>query len=247
MNILGLINTLPNEKNLGDCFPGDVQGSYSERIAHIFTQEIFSKATHCIEIKTGALNADSLPQIYCDLDNEEAKKLAKRFAAPVISHVNNNANSFRKTAYDLNIPLLVYKAGEAMRFNEDAIKMGITGIENMLDSLDMITLDESLPDTFKPVFSLEQDWVRAHCSGILMTDVSLGQFVEKNQEIAQITDPFSADTVEPVRCPQDGIIVAINRNPLMSEGQNIIKMASFIDNNRAELTLEQWNKIQQED
>ena len=117
----------------------------------------------------------------------------------------------------------------------------------MLDSLDMITLDESLPDTFKPVFSLEQDWVRAHCSGILMTDVSLGQFVEKNQEIAQITDPFSADTVEPVRCPQDGIIVAINRNPLMSEGQNIIKMASFIDNNRAELTLEQWNKIQQED
>ncbi len=249
MNILGLISSvsLPYEKKLEHCFPGDEQGSYGERIAKIFTKEILSKVTHCIELKTGAINDDILPQIYCDLDNDEAKKLAKQFAAPVISHVNIKNNSLRETADDLNIPLLVYKAGEAMRFDESAIKIGVAGIQNMLTSLDMIAaVEDAQPNTFKSVFSLEQDWIRAHRSGILLTDVSLGQFVEKNQVIGRITDPFSADTVEPVKCYQDGIIVGINRNPLIFEGQNIFKLATFIDNNKAELSLEQWNQLQEE-
>lgn len=249
MNILGLIrtNSLPYERKLEQCFPGNETGSYGERIANIFTQEIFAKATYCIELNTGAVNDDILPQVYCDLDNIDAKKLAKQFAAPVISHVNTKNNSLRETASSLNIPLLVYKAGEAMRFDEAAIKIGITGIQNVLASLEMITPELEVQDKpFKPVFSLEQDWSRAHRSGILVTEVSLGQFVEKNQIIGRITDPFSADTVEPVKSSQDGIVVGINRNPLIFEGQNIFKMASFIDNNRAEVTLEQWNQMQQE-
>lgn len=248
MNILGLINpvSLPYEKNIEKCFPGDENGSYGQRIAHIFTQQILSKATHCIELKTGGLNDDILPQVYCELENLESKTLAKKFEAPVISHILQST-SLRDTANSLNIPLLVYKAGEAMRFDESAIKLGIKGIKNILKHLDMLEVSEDEQSSVKPVFSQEQDWLRAHRSGILITEVSLGQYIEKNDIIGRITDPFSANTVEPVKATQDGIVVGINRNPLIFEGQNIFKIASFIDNNRAELTLEQWNQIQQQE
>jgi len=246
INILGLINhqSLLYEKKLVECFPGDEFGSYGERIAQIFTKEIFAKASYCIELTTGAIYDDILPQVYCDLENEEAKKLAKQFAAPVVSHVITKNNSLRETANALNIPLLVYKAGEARRFDESAIKIGVSGIKNILNKLDMISDEEVIQEGFKSIFSLEQDWTRAHRSGILVTESTLGQFIEKNQVLGRIADPFSSDCAEPIKSSQDGILVGINRNPLVFEGQNIFKIASFIDNNRAEVSLEQWTQIQ---
>lgn len=247
LNVLGLVNypsTMPYERNLEQCFPGDKNGSYGERIAHIFTQEIFAKATHCLELKTGLLNHDILPQIYCDIDNTEGKNLAKKFEAPVISHVNTSNHSLRETADTLNIPFLMFKAGEAMRLDESAIKTGLVGVQKLMTHLNMID-DESTPDnpTFKSIVSQEQDWVRAHRSGIFVTEVVLGQLVKKNQLVGRITDPFSGEYFEPVKSSQDGIVVGINRNPLIYEGQNIFKLASFIDNNRAELSLEAWMEM----
>ncbi|MBA2656269.1 MAG: succinylglutamate desuccinylase/aspartoacylase family protein [Tatlockia sp.] len=248
VNVLGLIssNSMPHEKNIEDCFPGNEHGSYSERIAKIFTQEIFSKTSHCVELKTGGLNNDILPQIYCDMSNEETKSLAKKFATPVISNISEN-NSLRKTANDLNIPLLVYKAGEAMRFDESSIAMGMTGVQNILIALNMIEEVEIPAQMVKPVFTQEQDWARCSRSGILVSQVSLGQYVKKNEVIGTINDPFNANISEPIRAFRDGIIVGVNRNPLIFEGQNIFKIASFIDNNRAELTLEQWTNLQVSD
>ncbi|MBA4697616.1 MAG: succinylglutamate desuccinylase/aspartoacylase family protein [Legionella sp.] len=243
MNVLGLISkdNTPFDRKLEYCFPGDETGSYWQRVAHVFTQQIFNKATHCIELKTGALYDDILPQVHCSLDDADTKKLAKAFLAPVINHIAPKKNSLSGVASDLNIPFLIYKAGEAMRFEESSIKIGVQGIQNVLENLSMLPAS-SFQDGFKPVFSLEQDWLRAHCSGILKIEVALGQYVKKNQILGNIIDPFSADTVEPVHSTQDGILIGVNRNPLVFEGQNIVQLSSFIDNNRAELTLEQWSK-----
>ncbi|MGQ3888576.1 succinylglutamate desuccinylase/aspartoacylase family protein [Legionella sp. CNM-1927-20] len=248
LNVFGLINnssSLPYETNLEQCFPGDSEGSYGERIAEVFTREILTKASYCIEIITGQINHDLLPQIYCDLDQPESKKLARQFLAPVINHVKKD-HSLRKTADDLNISLLVYKAGEARRFDESAINLGIKGIKNIMESLNMIDAEE-LEDfnNLKPVFSQEQDWIRAHRSGVLVVEVELGQFIKKRQIIGRIIDPFCADTGESVKANQDGVIVGINRNPLIHEGQSIFKIAFFIDNNHAEMTLEAWAEQQE--
>ncbi|WP_131782862.1 succinylglutamate desuccinylase/aspartoacylase family protein [Legionella gresilensis] len=248
LNVFGLINNsnpFPYETNLEQCFPGDREGSYGERIAEVFTREILAKASYCLEIITGQINDDLLPQIYCDLDQPESKRLARQFLAPVINHVKKD-HSLRKTADDLNIPLLVYKAGEARRFDEAAINLGIKGILNMMKSLDMIDAEErSESNELKPVFSQEQDWIRAHRSGMVVVEVELGQFIKKRQTIGRIIDPFCADAAEPIKANQDGVIVGINRNPLIHEGQSIFKIASFIDNNQAEITLEAWSEQQE--
>ncbi|MFC3908185.1 succinylglutamate desuccinylase/aspartoacylase family protein [Legionella dresdenensis] len=244
LNILGLIGSsrAHNDVNLERCFPGVENGSYGERIAHIFTQEILSKCDFGIELQTGSINHEILPQIYCDLDNAESKRLALSFKAPVITNVSMQ-NNLRKTTEQLGIPLLVYQAGEAMRFDESGINLGLSGIFNVMEALNM--LEPTAPydnNIVRPVFSQDQDWIRAHRSGVLLSTVELGQKIQKGQRIGIISDPFSADTAEVVNAGYEGIVVGINHNPLIYEGQTIFKVATFIDNNRAEIALEAWSK-----
>ncbi|WP_058534507.1 succinylglutamate desuccinylase/aspartoacylase family protein [Legionella saoudiensis] len=242
INVPSLVNPTfhPFEKNFEDCFPGKADGSYGERIAEIFTKELLSKVNYLIELKTGRVNDDILPQIYADLSTFELKKLAKDFGAPVINHTKINT-SLHDTAYSMGIPFLIYKAGEACRFDEKAIEVGKYGIINLLNSLDMIKGTNEEFVKVEPIFSVEQEWVRAHYSGILINDLKLGHHVSKKDILGHIQDPFNAELSEVVSAPKDGIIVGINRNPLIFEGQNIYKIATFMDNIRAELFLEEWS------
>ncbi len=251
LNVFGLIapsRSMSLDMSLERCFPGIENGSYGERLAHIFTQEILSKVDYCLELQTGSLNHDILPQIYCNLDNQEGKRLAQCFGVPVITNVSTDNNSLRRTTEQLNIPLLVYQAGEAMRFDESAISLGLSGISKVLQALDMLERSEEEEDSsFRSIFSQDQDWIRAHRSGVLLSDIELGQMIKKGQKIARISDPFSADTAETVKAELDGVVVGINRHPLIHEGQTIFKVASFIDNDRAETALEAWGDSQVED
>jgi len=246
LNVVSLVNhlkTLSQEINLEGCFPGKEHGTYGERMAYVFTKEILSKADYCIELKSGSLNHDILPQVYCDLNDAKSKILAQHFAAPVITNALTKSSSLRKTTERLNIPLLIYQAGEAMRFNESAITLGLDGIYKVMHALNMLPNDtDDSSGGFKSIFSEDQDWVYSHLSGILKSDVELGQHIRKKQVLGMINDPFGAGKAEPIRAPSDSIVVGINRHPLIHEGQSIFKIASFLDNIRAETALEAWGE-----
>lgn len=248
LNIPSLVNHLKaqsNEVNLERCFPGKKHGTYGERIANVFTKEILCHADYCIELQSGSLNHDILPQIYCDLSDNKSKFLAQHFAAPVITNVLKKSNSLRQTTRKLGIPLLVYQAGEAMRFNESAISLGLDGVYNVMHTLDMLPdFTENISETFKPIYSADQGWIYSHVSGVLKSNVELGQHIHKKQIIGYVNDPFGASNPKPIKAPFDGIVVGINRHPLIHEGQSIFKIASFLDNYRAETALEAWGESQ---
>ena len=247
LNIYGLTHfpsQLPSGGNLSDCFPGTPDGSFGERIAYLFTQEILKKADYCIELQTGALNHNILPQVYCNFDNMRTKQLAKAFQSPVVTNVTLEGNQLRQTTEDLHIPLLVYQAGEAMRFDENAITLGVNGVLNVMRAIDI--LPKTPVEEVRPIFSQDEGWIVAHYAGILHTNVTLGQTIKKGETIGKITDPFGVDFSEKVKSPQDGIIVGINTTPLIHEGLPIFKIASFLDYEKAENIIEEWEKSQPE-
>jgi predicted deacylase len=245
MNVYGLTHYpagLPNGKKLEKCFPGNEQGSYGERIAYLITEEILKKADYCIELQTGDLNHNILPQVYCNFDNKEAKELAKIFSSPVITNVTLEGNHLRQTTEELHIPLLVYQAGEAMRFDENAITLGVNGVKNVMRYLNI--LEKRPIEDVKPIFSREEDWVIGHKGGILHSKVNLGQTIDINETLGTISDPFGADSVEPILSAHKGVVVGINTAPLVHEGLPIFKIASFLDDYRAETIIEEWDKKQ---
>jgi len=246
VNIYGftrLTRTLPSGMDIDRCFPGQEDGNYGQRIAYTFTQQILLKADYCIELQSGEANHDILPQIYCNFDYPETKQLAKAFQTPCITNVKVKPNSIRETTEKLNIPLLVYEAGEALRFNEGAILQGINGVINVLQTLEMLAKPNTENNTtVNPVFSEDQEWILSPKGGVLYNAVSLGETVKSGQKLGHITDPFGGELVETIKASQNGIVVGINNNPLIYEGQSIFKIASFLDIERAENSIGQWEE-----
>ena len=246
MNVYGLIHypaaTLPVGNDLANCFPGKEDGSYGERIAYLVTEEIFKKADYCIELQTGGLNHNILPQVYCNFDNTEAKQLAKMFRAPVVTNVALDGNYLRQTTEELHVPLLVYQAGEAMRFDENAIQLGVDGIRNVMRAIDML-VKEPVQEAL-PIFSRDEDWILAPKGGILHTYINLGQVIEEGERIGTLTDPFGADIIQPIDSPKKGIVVGMNTSPIIHEGLSIFKVTSFLDYDKAETVIGEWDKNQ---
>ena len=102
------------------------------RIAHIFLKEVVDNATHGIDLHTGAAHRANLPQVRACLDDEETRALAHAFGVPVLLNANVRDGSLRQAVVDRDIPMLVYEGGEALRFDEKAIRAGVSGVFSVM-------------------------------------------------------------------------------------------------------------------
>ena len=87
VNVYGLIHHsryLPDRRDLNRCFPGSDKGSLAARLADLFMTEIVENSTHGIDLHTGAIHRENLPQIRANLDDPETLALATSFNSPVI-------------------------------------------------------------------------------------------------------------------------------------------------------------------
>lgn len=249
MNVYGMTHRsryMPDGAELDRSFPGSESGSHAARLTHLFTTELLDKADYCIDLQTGALNHSNLPQIFADLSSTATSELAKSFATPVISNALIEEGSLRKVCQEKSIPLLVYEAGEAMRFDQQAIEIGVRGIINVLNTLGMLETNGSNGNN-EPVITRRSGWIRSPKSGIAKEVVGLGQKVSKGQKIAYIQDPFGASDDTPVTSPKEGIIVSINNQPLIHEGEALFHLAMMPEVEEAETTIQEWQEQQQEE
>jgi len=232
VNVHGIINHsryLPDRRDLNRSFPGSEKGPLALRLAHLFMKEIVEKSTHGIDLHTGAIHRSNLPQIRANLDNKETERLARAFDVPVIISSNLRDGSLREAAAEFGIPMLLYEAGEALRFDEVAIRAGVKGIINVMRSLDMLPVSRSKSTKhIEPVVARSSSWVRSTDSGILRAMVPLGARVKKNTLLGVVADPFG-DTEENITTPFSGIVIGRTNLPLVNEGDALYHIARFVD------------------
>ncbi len=245
LNVYGFLNrsrTLPGGIELDTVFPGTSLGSHASRMAHIFTQEIFSLADVCIDLQTGFLNHTNLPQVYVDFNNEKARQLSQTFNTPIISRINITKGGLAAVAQKQQKPFLLYESGEAMRFDEYAIKTGMKGIINVMKELGMLPNKTTIKNKAitKSHFTEGSIWVRASTSGISHTKYKLGEYIKKGQQLCVIRDPFGATDDVTLDSPLDGIIVAKNNLPLVHEGEALFQLAFFPKMQQASEHLQDW-------
>lgn len=228
VNVFGLLQHsryLPDRRDLNRSFPGSERGSLAARLAHLFMTEIVERCTHGIDLHTGAVHRSNLPQIRAQLDDEETRTLATAFGAPVVLDSHLRDGSLREAAAERGIPTLIYEAGEALRFDEMSIRVGVAGIVEVMRTLGML---RRKPGTrarpAKPVIADGSHWVRAPAGGILRTAIRLGQRVGAGELLGRVSDPFGADEVR-VDATHEGIIIGRNSLPLVNEGDALFHVA----------------------
>ncbi|MEX0951697.1 MAG: succinylglutamate desuccinylase/aspartoacylase family protein [Gammaproteobacteria bacterium] len=229
VNVYGFINQsryLPDRRDLNRSFPGSVSGSLAARLAYTFLNDIVAHCTHGIDLHTGAIHRENLPQIRAYLNSEETRLMAQAFTTPVILHSNLVEGSMRKALHERDFPIIVYEAGEALRFSEVAIRAGVQGIVSVMRSLKMLPAQKRKGKAYEPLVARNSTWVRAPQSGILRMVVPLGAQVDKGQLLGMISDPFG-EREEIVEAPVSGIVIGRVNIPLANEGEALFHIAHF--------------------
>jgi len=250
VNVHGFINRsryLPDRRDLNRSFPGSQKGTLAGRIANLFIKSIASQCNYGIDLHTAAVYRSNLPHIRANMSDEATAKLARAFGAPVILDGNFVDGSLRQAMVKLNIPTLLYEAGEALRFDEMSINAGVKGILNVMHELGMFP-----PSTKKrkrgivPVQANANYWVRAPESGILRALVPLGGSVKENDLLAVISNPFGEQDIE-VRSYCDGIVLGKTNMPLVHEGEALFHIAGFQSIDKATAKVDQFQETFQPD
>lgn len=214
---------LPDRRDLNRSFPGSERGSMAARLAHLFMKQVVEKCNYGIDLHTGSNHRTNLPQIRANLSDAETLKLAKAFAAPVLVNAKGIEGSLRRSATNLGIRTLVYEAGEPLRFDQDAIRLGRDGVLRVLTALKM-RHHKPKKEKRPSVVTDKTTWIRARKSGILRIETSLGKVVMAKQQLGSISDTFGDKAVRLV-APSAGVVIGHTNNPLVQQGDAVIHLA----------------------
>jgi uncharacterized protein len=239
--IMTLSRYLPDRRDLNRSFPGSSKGSLAGRVAKIFFDEIVKKCDLGIDLHTAAIHKSNLPQVRTNTDNEYTFRLAKAFGAPVVLHSELRDGSLRAVAQEEGVPILLYEAGEALRFDETSIRIGVQGLVNVLRENAMLPKIVRKTARKTPIITKSSKWIRATESGMLRTIKALGDTVEKDEIIAFIDEPLDSDCFE-ILSPFDGVIIGKSEIPLVQEGDAIFHIAKFGNLEVAEGKIEHFNE-----
>lgn len=244
VNVYGYVRQsryLPDRRDLNRSFPGSEKGSLAARLAATLISEVIEGSTHGIDLHTAAIHRENLPQIRATLSASEAMPaFARAFETPVIIDADIRPGSLRAVAATRDIPILLYEAGEALRFSEFAVRAGLRGILGVMRHLGMIRAGHTRRAmAHEPLVARATVWLRAQQSGILLSLTPLGAHVKKGEVLGVITDPFRP-VDEPVRSPTDGIVIGRTNLPLITEGEALYHVACFGEPETAAALVEQY-------
>ena len=245
VNVHGFIDQsryLPDRRDLNRSFPGSVRGSIAGRLAHTFLNNIVLKSDFGLDLHTGAIDRANLPQIRADLEDQRLELMAKAFGVPVVVNAALRDGSLRACAAEHDIPVIVYEAGEALRFDELSIRAGVRGIIRVMRELGMLPAMKNPPAGRDPVIARSSRWGRAPSSGSVIAPSQLGSRGSEGDRLAVICDPLG-ETAEAVLAPFDGIVIGSTRTPLAHEGDALFHLADFRRVGRAENAVEEFAAI----
>jgi hypothetical protein len=229
VNVFGFVSKsryLPDRRDLNRSFPGSETGSMASRLANVLMSEVMPHCTHVVDLHTGAINRENLPQIRAKvIDEPETEAMARAFGVPVILNSELLDGSFRMAARAYEIPVILYEAGEALRFDEVAIRAGVKGVLGVMSHLGMRRKSRA-PNQTNCLIANTSHWVRAHQSGILRSLVANGAKVEIDEVLAYINDPLGEKS-EPLLSPIAGIVIGKNNLPLVFEGEAVFHIAKY--------------------
>ncbi|WP_051201893.1 succinylglutamate desuccinylase/aspartoacylase family protein [Ferrimonas senticii] len=244
VNVHGFLDKtryLPDGRDLNRSFPGSQRGTLAGRVAYTFLEEVVNKCTHGIDLHTGARHRDNLPQIRADLDQPETAAMAHAFGVPVVMHSAIRDGSLRQVAGENGTPILLYEAGEALRFDEVCIRAGVKGVMNVMRHLGMLPSSSRAKHVDDAMISRSSSWVRAPISGIFRATIAMGAKAEKGAVLGIIADPLG-DAEEPVIAPKDSIVIGRTNLPLVHEGEALFHLAYYDD--AVDDIAEQWEEFE---
>jgi len=240
VNVYGFVTHsryLPDRRDLNRSFPGHPEGPLASQLAHLFYREIINRCALGIDIHSAAQHRYNLPQIRIAQGDPHLAELATVFGAPAIIESPLRDGSLREIAREAGVPMLLLEAGEALRFDEMSVRVGVSGILRVLKHLSMIETRRLSKPAAQPARSNKTVWLRAPVGGICRLKVQSGSYVREGQTVAVVANMFG-EREQRVVSEFEGIVIGHSNLPVVNQGDAIMHIARVKAAERVESHLE---------
>jgi predicted deacylase len=216
-------------KNLNRVYPGNANGTVSERIALAITTEVIEKADYVLDLHCGDGNEWLRPYVYQTVTGDPGidDAIAGLALAFGIDHIlidrgrpTDPAKSLycSTTAITRGKPAMTVESGYLGSTDPVCVSQIVQGIYGVLSHLNMVAGGPAPPTN--AVYLDPSAVVTSPETGILYPRVRPDQRVGKGDTLAEITD-FFGKTIATVAAPIDGIVLYIVATPPITKGQPV--------------------------
>ncbi|AXT54517.1 hypothetical protein D1815_01675 [Aquimarina sp. AD1] len=230
------LNPLDN-KNLNRSFPGDANGSITERMADVLTKEVIARSNFFVDIHAGdapedlrSYNAwyqsEALPQV-----SRKGKEmaLAMGFDYTIIFNIKKERLQTpslycSQEAFHRKIPSVDIECGKLGIPDKMETNRIVDGMFSLLVHLNMMSSssnDESV--STKPIIVAKRFTIKSLSTGLFYSDKKAGDFIKKGEPVGYITD-FFGNTLENIKASQNGMILYMIGTPPINKGETIMNV-----------------------
>ena len=222
--------------NLARVFPGDAEGTISQRIAYWLAHKVIKPADLFIDLHSAGFD-DDIPMMigYPRLDDERGERAlaaARAFGAPVLwGHPPSDAAGRSvSSADDFGIPWLYTETPGGNRSTRDDLACYIQGVLNVMIHLGMVVgQPQPRPMTHHLIGDGNLDTVTsAQEAGFFRPDVEPLDDVREGQRVGTIRDFFGEIAAE-VLADRDGVVIYMRRTPRVRVGDALLSITGLLE------------------
>lgn len=226
-------------KNLNRVYPGNPQGTVSQRIAHAITSAVIDQADYVVDMHGGDGNEALRPYCYwMPTGNAQLDSATKRMAVAFgLDHIvidrdrpkDANASVYTSnTALTRGKPGITTETGQ-LGSNDDAwVDLAERGAWNLLRHFDMLAGQVTSPGGIVWLESYEV--IRSPVTGIFRSAIREGYAVAEGGVLGELVD-FFGNPIQEVTAAFAGVVNYVVATPPVSEGEPLA-MVSRIKSER---------------
>jgi predicted deacylase len=217
-----------DDTKLNRAYPGDEEGSSSERIAAA-TFELASDADLALDLHQGSTSRmiDEV-RVRCGSRHrlhEECLELAKVFDCGYVLDQKGPDGQLARAGPDEGVPTIDPELGGAVGWDETSIRLGVEGTRNVLRHFDF--LEGAVETTTQTRISGFQQY-SSPVGGLVDREADLGDRVSPGDTLFRVTDVFGGEKAE-VTADADGVFWRTRRLPQVATGEYVCSVGTEVE------------------
>ncbi|MFB6071285.1 MAG: succinylglutamate desuccinylase/aspartoacylase family protein [Halanaeroarchaeum sp.] len=217
-----------DDTKLNRAYPGDPNGSSSERIASA-TYEVATEADIVLDLHQGSTSRMiDEARVRCGRHHrlhDECLELARVFDAGHVLDQKGPSGQLARVAPDDGIPAIDPELGGAVGWDERSVEIGVRGVFNVLEHYGFLAGDPSPGDQVR---ARDFDRYGAPAGGLVRLHPSLGDRVAQGDVLFEVTDVFGSLKAR-ITADRDGVFWRARRLPQVATGEYVCSVGTEVD------------------
>ncbi len=215
--------------NLNRCFPGDVNGSFTERLAAAIFDEAIRPAQFHVDMHAGDQVEDLEPFTIYDASTveDQSRALALAYGVGYMIRTERSASPIAGTssaaAAEAGIASITAEAGGRGLVDEASVQLHEEGVRRVLAMLGVLPASFAPPRA--PVEISHWLWLRSTRGGWWTSNVRVGDAVRAGSVLGTVR-ALDSDEVEEVVAPEDGFPLFLTTSPAVAADGLLLGLAA---------------------